>query len=73
MRPLLIINPRSDGAFVELADRLVRAALSRPEELEARLRERYPHAAVRERTLSGEPVVTWYVYREGRWTENLKP
>ena len=71
MRPILVINPRTDVGFVELAETLVREGIERPNELEARLRELYPHAVVRERILSGEQVASWYVYREGRWTQSL--
>jgi hypothetical protein len=73
MRPILMINPRSDVEFSGLAEQLVRDGVSRPEELEARLRERYPRAVVRERIISDEHVMTWYVYREGRWTKTLTP
>jgi hypothetical protein len=68
MRPILMINPRSDVEFAGLAEQLVRDGIGRPEVLEARLRERYPLAVVRERIISNEQVITWYVYREGRWT-----
>ncbi len=66
MRPMLIVNPASDRAFRELAE----SALSPsddPQALQDRLREHYPKAVVRARDLSGEEVVVWYVYREGRW------
>ena len=67
MRPILMINPRSDGAFADLAEQLVTDGLTKATELEASLRKLYPHAVVRERVISDEQVVTWYVYREGRW------
>ena len=65
-RPILIINPRSDVAFVSLAEACFNAGGDRPMDLEEQLRERYPHAVVRERNLHGE-VPMWYVYREGAW------
>ena len=67
MPPLLVVNPRADRAFVELANRLVNEGVDGPEALELSLRSRYPNAVVRERVLSDEQMVTWYVYREGRW------
>ena len=67
MDPLLVINPRTDEAFVEYAHRLA-ADSAEPETFQQRLRERYPKAVVRPRQLAGEPGNVWYVYREGRWT-----
>ena len=65
-RPTLILNPPDDhdfGAFV-------RSRVEKepgPEQLEARLRERYPRAIVRPRDLAGERIQVWYVYRDGHW------
>ena len=73
MRPILMVNPRSDTEFSATAEGLVRDGVDRPEELERRLRGRYPQVVVRERIISDEQVVTWYVYREGRWTGTPKP
>lgn len=70
MRPILVINPRSDQEFEELADGLVAGGVSTAEALEGELRTRYPKAKVRERMLSSEPMRTWYVYREGTWVPN---
>ena len=67
MRPTLVIIPRSDAEFAELADRLVRNGIDKPGALERELRARYPRVHVHERGLSAESAVTWYVYREGRW------
>ena len=71
MRPVLVVNPRTDTAFVEF----VREQTDRIGEndllaLETRLRERYPAATVHARLLSGEPSTVWYVYRDGRWTSS---
>lgn len=63
--PMLIVNPRSDDVFVARAQSLAGSAET-PNALEAQLREEYPDVRVHERGLHGE-VVTWYVYREGRW------
>ena len=65
-RPILVVNPRPDTAFVTLAEELVRAGAETPLALEKQLRARYPRAVVRERNLHGE-APTWYVYREGTW------
>jgi hypothetical protein len=35
-----------------------------PEKLQAALRQVYPKALVRRRELSGEPMPTWYVFRD---------
>lgn len=75
MRPILVLNPRHDAAFVEAAEGLVLAGAGSPAELEAGLRQRYPRAVVRPRDLSDERVVMWYVYREGHWVNgrHLEP
>jgi hypothetical protein len=67
MRPVLVVNPRSDESFVNLAEDLVGEADS-PAELQAALRKTYPRTVVRQRVLAGEPTAVWYVYREGSWT-----
>lgn len=68
MRPLLIVNPRSDSAFVELVAELAADTVADPTDLQGRLRDRYPNAIVRRRELSSEQTEVWYVYRDGRWT-----
>jgi len=70
MRPLLVVNPRADRGFVELANRMVENGSQTPEALQKALRPRYPRAIVRRRLLSAETLITWYVYREGRWIPN---
>ena len=67
VRPILILNPRSDETFVAFAHERLAAGSKTAEALEAALRVQYPRATVRERGLASEPA-TWYVYREGRWT-----
>ena len=67
MRPTLIVNPVTDRDFVASAERELSLGAKTVEALEARLRLRYPRAAVHARELSGEPVVIWYVYRDGHW------
>jgi plasmid replication initiation protein len=66
-RPLLVVNPRSDADFNDLAHRLAANGAHTPAALERELRDRYPKAVVRERSLSSESITTWYVYREGAW------
>lgn len=67
VRPILVINPRSDGAFVAFVEACIERGPASVQDLEREIRGRYPHALVRERTLSGEPLLMWYVYREGAW------
>src|SRR4051812_25066446 len=53
-RASLTVNPSGDRLFEDRAHRV--AALSdRPQAMQARLRQHYPHAVVRRRDLSGEP------------------
>ena len=68
MRPILILNPRSDAQFVALVSELMTDPLDQPSALQAALRVRFPDAVVRRRELSSEPTEVWYVYRDGRWT-----
>ena len=65
-RPIVMPNPRSDTAFVELVESLVGSNGTTATQLEQSLRSRYPRVVVRERGLAAE-APTWYVYREGRW------
>jgi hypothetical protein len=66
-RPILILNPRSDAAFAEFTRLLIEEGVGDSVSLELGLRRRFPKARVSEGRLSGEPVVTMYVYREGVW------
>lgn len=68
MRPILILNPRQDPAFVRRVRAIEAAGLERPDDLVEALRSDYPDIVVRPRELSSEPAVVWYVYRDGRWT-----
>jgi hypothetical protein len=67
VRPILVLNPRGDEEFVALVERLAADDPSTPQELQDALRETYPRAVVRPRSLSGEWRAVWYVYRDGRW------
>jgi hypothetical protein len=66
-RPILVINPRDDGPFVELAERLVGDGVADLDDLQERLAVDYPAVTVHRRELSGEPLEVWYVYRDGHW------
>jgi hypothetical protein len=68
VRPIVILNPRSDARFVGLVSELMAAAVGEPEGLQAGLRAEFPDAVVRRRELSSESTEVWYVYRDGRWT-----
>lgn len=68
MRPILILNPRSDAQFVALVSELMTDPMDQPSAFQASLRARFPDAVVRRRELSSEPTEVWYVYRDGRWT-----
>jgi hypothetical protein len=67
MKPTLIANPAEDGIFAVFAQVLVDHGATSIEELERRLRGIYPDATVHARELAGEPVLIWYVYRDGHW------
>ena len=68
MRPLLIVNPRSDTRFVQHVADLTADSVANPSDLQTRLRALYPDAIVRRRELSSESTEMWYVYRDGRWS-----
>lgn len=73
VRPTLVPNPVTDRGFVSYAEGLVDEARLSMAEFEARLRVRYPRAAVHARELAGERITVWYVYRDGRWTDPRGP
>jgi hypothetical protein len=68
MAVVLILNPRHDETFAQLAHELAADGTRTPAALQAALREQYPSASVRPRLLAGESEVVWYVYRDGHWT-----
>ena len=69
MRPVLVVNPRTDVSFVEFVhEQLDETSANDPSLLQVRLRTRYPEAVVRVRALANEPSIVWYVYRDGHWT-----
>ena len=65
LRPRLFCLPSSDGLFKTLVLKIAGSLmLQSPRELEDALRPVYPGVSVHLRELSGEPIPTWYVYRE---------
>jgi hypothetical protein len=71
LRPVLVINPRTDASFVQFVQvQTDGLAADDPLALQMRLRERYAGATVHARLLSSEPATVWYVYRDGHWTPN---
>jgi hypothetical protein len=67
LSPTLVISPSTDEIFAEYAKLAVERGATTIDDLERQLRTVYPRAAVHARELSGEPVVVWYVYRDGHW------
>jgi hypothetical protein len=63
----LVLNPRTDAAFVAFAEAALTSGVTSPQTFQALLRERYPLAVVRQRELASEPFTIWYCYRDGRW------
>ena len=68
LRPLLIVNPRSDLRFAQRVAELTADAETNTSDLQAGLRDEFPDAVVRPRELSSESTEVWYVYRDGWWT-----
>lgn len=68
VKPTIVRNPPSDAEFGAAIQQIVDDGVVDPAVAELRLRERYPRAIVRPRELAAEPLLVWYVYREGRWT-----
>src|SRR4051812_5521812 len=62
-----ITIPGSDASFRAHVMELAARGPDSPATLQRHLEEAFPRAFVRERALSGERQ-TWYVYRDGRWT-----
>jgi hypothetical protein len=65
----LWLNPARDERFVASVDA---ALLGAPDRLglQAVLRDAYPRAVVQESALSS-PGLTWYVYRDGSWVDDV--
>jgi hypothetical protein len=66
-----ICLPSSDVSFANAVHRsLASESIGYPWQLEDALRSLYPLVQVRVREITGEPGVTWYVYRDAdfaRW------
>jgi hypothetical protein len=69
MRPILILNPADDEAFVTWAQAALGSVPAEPAAFEQEVRRSYPAAVVHVRDLAGDPTVIWYVYRDGRWVD----
>ena len=69
MRPTLVVNPADDGVFAAFSQIIVDHGALTIDELERGLRSVYPQAAVHERQLAAEPILIWYVYRDGHWVD----
>lgn len=70
--PYLVVNPIDDGEFVAAAERLIAEGIISIAEFVRRLRLTYPDVAVHPREIYAEPVLIWYVYRDGHWV-NIAP
>jgi hypothetical protein len=68
-RPVLVINPVDDHAFAAATQQLLDEGILELDEFSDRLRVTYPDAAAHPREIAGEPILIWYVYREGRWVD----
>jgi hypothetical protein len=66
-KPSLVVNPPDDPVFRADAERVLEEGADSPVEFADRLRPRYPRIAVHPREIVAEPIVIWYVYRDGRW------
>jgi hypothetical protein len=71
VRPVLIVNPRTDKEFVARVRAVVEGGCADPEALASGLRDSFPRIAVHRRDLSSETFPVWYVYRDGRWTPDV--
>ena len=67
MVPTLVVNPVDDQVFAAFAQLVVDHGTSSITDFQRRLRTIYPSATVHARELTGEPLVVWYVYRDGHW------
>ena len=72
MSTTLIVNPRDDAAFASFVRAVHGEGIDTPQELQRRLRERYPDAVVRLRDLHAETFTIWYVYRDGHWVSRAR-
>ena len=61
----LITYPADDATFRQLAESLVAAGSTTPDELETRLRVKHPAAHVVQGIVDAN-IARWYVFRDGR-------
>ena len=66
-RPVLVCNPVDDREFAAAAERLLDDGFLALDDFRRQLQLIYPASAVHRREIVAEPVVIWYVYRDGRW------
>lgn len=71
-KPTLVINPATDAKFGADAQLVIDEGITSIPDFVDRLREAYPRVAVHRREIFAEPVVIWYVYRDGQWV-NARP
>jgi hypothetical protein len=70
MEPTLVVNPATDRVFGDFARMKIEQGATSTYDLERQLRSTYPAATVHARELVGEPIVIWYVYRDGHWIDS---
>jgi hypothetical protein len=73
MKPILVVNPANDRVFAAFAETLIDHGVLSITEFESRLLTVYPLAAAHARDLAAEPILIWYVYREGHWVNSRSP
>jgi hypothetical protein len=66
-KPTLVVNPVTDAKFAADAQLVIDEGITSIPDFVDRLREAYPRIAVNRREIFAEPVVIWYVYRDGQW------
>ena len=66
-RPTLVVNPATDGVFAAFVQLVVDDDAPSIADFERRVQALYPAAMVHARELADEPVLIWYVYRDGHW------
>ena len=66
--PSLIVNPADDLRFASAVRVEMANGATTPAALADALRLEYPDVLVRPRDLAGDPMATWYVYRDGHWS-----
>lgn len=67
--PRLVCLPSSVTAFTDAVHTVAAQNpwVQQPADLEEALRPYFPAVRIQPRELEGEPIPTWYVYRDGRY------